>query len=124
MSNVEASYGEGYDVIGDVHGHVDKLIALLRQLGDTERDGAWCHAERTVTLRDAAVIPDATQLHAADNNPVDSLPPTALPDNVPRYAEAPPVILGHYWRTGPPRIEGPNTACVDYSAGSGGKLVA
>jgi hypothetical protein len=23
----------GYDVIGDIHGHADKLIGLLRQMG-------------------------------------------------------------------------------------------
>ena len=84
---------------------------------------AWWR-EDAITLRDGAVIPDGTQLHDPDGNPVDSLPSTALPDNVPRYTDEPPVIFGHYWRSGALRIEGPKTACVDYSAGNGGPLVA
>jgi hypothetical protein len=36
----------GYDVIGDVHGHADKLDGLLRQLGYVERNGAWRHSGR------------------------------------------------------------------------------
>lgn len=36
-----------YDIIGDIHGHVDKLEALLPKLGYRRRDGAWRHAERT-----------------------------------------------------------------------------
>lgn len=37
---------------------------------------------------------------------------------------APPVIFGHYWRTGMPTRTSANTACVDYSACKGGPLVA
>jgi hypothetical protein len=37
----------GYDIIGDVHGQADKLVALLTGLGYRERDGAWRHAERS-----------------------------------------------------------------------------
>ena len=36
----------------------------------------------------------------------------------------PPVVHGHYWLTGDAHSTGPTTACVDYSAGRGGKLVA
>ncbi len=35
-----------------------------------------------------------------------------------------PVFFGHYWRSGERRIIRPNMACVDYSAGKGGPLVA
>ncbi|HSP29784.1 MAG TPA: metallophosphoesterase [Ilumatobacteraceae bacterium] len=35
-----------YDVIGDVHGHADALIGLLRTMGYAERDGAWRHPGR------------------------------------------------------------------------------
>lgn len=35
-----------YDVIGDVHGHVDALKMLLSDLGYRERNGAWRHPER------------------------------------------------------------------------------
>ena len=41
-----------------------------------------------------------------------------------RYTETVPVIHGHYWRTGTPAILTPTVACVDYSAGKGGDLVA
>ena len=40
----------GYDVIGDIHGHADKLIGLLRQMGYEQRSGAWRHAERTAVF--------------------------------------------------------------------------
>lgn len=33
----------GFDVIGDVHGHADALVALLGELGYRERNGAWRH---------------------------------------------------------------------------------
>ena len=37
----------GYDVIGDIHGHSDKLTALLRKMGYRHHLGAWRHPERT-----------------------------------------------------------------------------
>lgn len=36
----------GYDVIGDIHGHADRLESLLTRLGYVERNGAWSHPER------------------------------------------------------------------------------
>jgi diadenosine tetraphosphatase ApaH/serine/threonine PP2A family protein phosphatase len=35
-----------YDIIGDIHGHADKLEALLRKLGYRESARAWRHPER------------------------------------------------------------------------------
>ena len=35
------------DIIGDVHGHADRLEALLRALGYTHARGAWRHPSRT-----------------------------------------------------------------------------
>jgi hypothetical protein len=78
-----------------------------------------------VTLPTAADIPSRTQLHAADNTKIDALPDTPLPDAARHcYAEKIPVLYGHYWRTGDQQVDGPYTACVDYSAGKGGPLVA
>jgi hypothetical protein len=37
----------GHDIIGDVHGHADRLEALLVALGYEHRAGAWRHAART-----------------------------------------------------------------------------
>jgi len=35
-----------------------------------------------------------------------------------------PVFVGHYWLKGKPSVLTPKVACVDYSAGKGGPLVA
>lgn len=54
---------------------------------------------------------------AAFENPV--------PDGVlPSYDNLKPLFLGHYWQTGSPEPLTPKIACVDYSAGKGGPLVA
>ena len=37
----------GYDIIGDVHGQSEKLIALLRRLGYRHHLGAWRHPQHT-----------------------------------------------------------------------------
>ncbi len=37
---------DGVDIIGDVHGHADKLIELLTQMGYRRVDGAWKHPTR------------------------------------------------------------------------------
>lgn len=75
------------------------------------------------TLGDAAEIPaDAT-----DRNHV----PLTLPPEGPLgagthdpYTDDVPVLFGHYWRTEHSVICTPTTACVDFSAGNGGSLVA
>ena len=36
----------GYDVIGDIHGELEALVALLAELGYAERNGAWRHSGR------------------------------------------------------------------------------
>ena len=38
----------GYDVIGDVHGHAEKLEGLLARLGYVATKGAWRHPDRQV----------------------------------------------------------------------------
>lgn len=35
-----------YDIIGDIHGHAEKLRTLLHKLGYRERSGAWQHPDR------------------------------------------------------------------------------
>lgn len=37
-----------FDLIGDIHGHADALVALLRRLGYRERHGAWRQPGRQV----------------------------------------------------------------------------
>ena len=36
-----------YDIIGDIHGQIDKLEALLRKMDYALQQGAWRHPERT-----------------------------------------------------------------------------
>ena len=40
----------GFDVIGDVHGHADRLQRLLAHMGYTERHGVWVHPNRTAVF--------------------------------------------------------------------------
>jgi hypothetical protein len=35
-----------YDIIGDIHGHADRLVELLTLLGYQRADGTYCHRER------------------------------------------------------------------------------
>ncbi len=37
-----------YDLIGDIHGHADKLVQLLELLGYEKAQGTYCHPERKV----------------------------------------------------------------------------
>lgn len=37
----------GYDIIGDIHGHEEKLTALLQKMGYRHYLGAWRHSDRT-----------------------------------------------------------------------------
>ena len=38
---------QGYDVIGDVHGHAAKLENLLRRMEYSDASGVWRHDSRT-----------------------------------------------------------------------------
>ena len=40
----------GFDIIGDVHGHADRLQSLLALMGYTEERGAWTHPDRTAVF--------------------------------------------------------------------------
>lgn len=41
---------DGYDVIGDIHGHADKLVRLLIRLGYRQVHGVWEHPSRQVVF--------------------------------------------------------------------------
>jgi hypothetical protein len=74
----------------------------------------WDAAART--YRDAAHLPPAA---------VAGLPDDPLPDGVhPGELGDTPLLVGHYWMNGRPGRLSPTVACVDYSAGKGGPLVA
>ncbi len=75
----------------------------------------WWDADAT-TYRRLALMPDAQREH---------LPATPIEyDPRVRYDNAKPVFFGHYWMEGEPVLQSPHAACVDYSAGKGGPLVA
>ena len=71
----------------------------------------------------AVVIPNgATTQDGAPYPDVPDVPITVVP--VAPYRDEVPVIFGHYWFEAPLKVTSPHTACVDYSAGKAGPLVA
>ncbi len=87
-------------------------------LGDCLRSEArtrWWDAAAT-TFKASAIV---------DGGSRDQLPEWPIPEEVRfGYADPRPVFIGHYWMQGEPHRLGPHVACVDYSAGKGGPLVA
>ena len=81
----------------------------------------WWDVDAT-TLRRAVRIPRGAKM--SDGQPFPELPDDELPATLQPYLDAVPVIFGHYWYEGKPAKVGPTAACVDYSAGNGGDLVA
>lgn len=88
-----------------------------------DKDGHARHSVRirwwddhAVTYRELAMLPPPER---------ERLPalPVAGRSRV-RYDNAKPVFFGHYWMSGAPAPLSPHAACVDYSAGRGGPLVA
>lgn len=76
----------------------------------------WWETTAHCTYRDIGMVPKGvvlpeSRIESVDN---DSIYPQ----------DAPPVFFGHYWLSGKPRIIRNNLACLDYSAGKGGALVA
>lgn len=74
----------------------------------------WWDAGAT-TLRAASV-----EASIADHLPDDPLPPGSMI----RLDEAKPIMFGHYWMTGEPRLLSPMRACLDFSIAKGGVLCA
>jgi hypothetical protein len=72
--------------------------------------------ESALTYRALAMMPERER-HALPELSVAS-------QDLHRYAGDKPVFFGHYWMTGTPILQTPMAACVDYSAGKGGDLVA
>jgi hypothetical protein len=101
--------GEELDLPSDIHFR-DKDDHLRRRA----RVKWWLSG--TVDWRELAV----------EKNVAQQLPAILIERNGTGYpADALPVFVGHYWRTGTPELFAPNIACVDYSAPEPtGKLVA
>jgi len=68
------------------------------------------------TFREAAIVPPGNEKR---------IPKLALPADWKghRYS-GPPVLFGHYWFTGKPKVISPQFACLDFSVARGGPLVA
>ena len=74
-------------------------------------------------MRAAALIPAATSgLDGLPFPPLPDEPSTAVGAHL--YTDDIPVVVGHYWAKGQPTVLAPTVACVDYSAGMDGPLVA
>jgi calcineurin-like phosphoesterase family protein len=103
---------------------IDVEPAFLDPGGNPRRSARfrWWDAAAD-TVRKGAIVP-------ADAMTVEGTPYPELPDTplgrvpLPPYRDDIPVFYGHYWETGTPHVSGPQTACVDYSAGRTGPLVA
>jgi len=54
----------------------------------------------------------------------EALPDLPIPAHAQVAPSAKPVFFGHYWLTGAPSLQTARAACVDYSVGKGGPLVA
>lgn len=69
-----------------------------------------------VTYREAALLDEVLRQQLPDD-PLPAHARFALPTDKPFF-------IGHYWMTGTPAPLSPRVACLDYSAGKGGPLVA
>lgn len=73
-------------------------------------------AEMATTYPTAAILPEEDR---------QGLPDEVLPKHARiKVIQDRPVFFGHYWMTGTPMPLTDHAACVDYSAGKGGALVA
>lgn len=75
------------------------------------------------TLADIAHIPNPSKNQHAMNHLLQVPADTALLKRLAYLGDC-PVFFGHYWLAGTPQILTPKSACVDYSAGRAGPLVA
>lgn len=98
-------------------------IPLPEPHGFTDKDGIQRKRVRVRWWDESAQrYPEAAMLSPTLREQLPDLP-------IPAHARLPqvaskPVFFGHYWLTGQPEVLGPQSACVDYSAGKGGELVA
>ena len=98
-------------------------IPLPQGYSFTDKDGTKRHRVRVrwwdtsaTTYRQAAILSKAER---------ENLPELSLPEHARlNYPLDKALFFGHYWMTGTPTVLSDKVACVDYSAGNGGSLVA
>ena len=98
-------------------------VALPQGHAFFDKDGCERHNVRLrwwdesgSSYRELAHMPDEARLNLPELA-------VALSDR-PVYDQRKPVFMGHYWMQGTPVLQKQRIACVDYSAGKGGPLVA
>ena len=120
-------------VLSSREGHwaLEVVEALCKGLEVDLPEGQFFH-DKDGHIRHVARVkwwaPDFASLRNSTLAPASVLadmPDIPLPRD-PRLTayDGPPVFFGHYWLTGAPKLAGKKFACVDYSAGKGGPLVA
>ena len=120
-------------VLASNEGHwaFEAVEAVCKGLEINLPEGAIFHDKDGHIRRSARIkwwAPDFASLRnstLAPESVLADMPDIPLPDD-PRLTpyEGPPVFFGHYWRTGLPEIMTKKFACLDYSAGKDGPLVA
>ena len=97
-------------------------VPLPAGCGFHDKDGNWRNRVRVrwwdetcTTYRTAAMLPFWER---------EALPELPLPEYARIGAITKPTLFGHYGLTGAPAPQSAMSACVDYSAGNGGPLVA
>ncbi len=84
------------------HRHPDARLAV------------WRHEAKR--LREVALVPAGS---------AQAVPDIEIPaEHRIGPVEGAPILFGHHWFTGPLKLESPKVACLDWSAGKGGPLVA
>jgi hypothetical protein len=99
-------------------------IPLSKGKTFVDKDG---HVRRSVRVRwwDAGAITFQKASILGDKQLEEQLPLDEIPHEARiGYSGEKPIFFGHYWMKGPQDILSTKVACVDYSAGKGGPLVA
>ena len=84
----------------------------------------WWSPDARTSLRAAAAVPGNAHADAEGRVPFGPLPDRELTDSEQTKLPAPPtdvpVLYGHYWRSGTPRVDvGGKSACLDWSVAQG-----
>jgi hypothetical protein len=104
-------------------------VQLPADLAYLDKDGHERHAARyawwrsdATSLSNGLVIPHDVTTPQGD--PYPALPHTLIESETTPYTDSVPLFFGHYWRHGTLAVADTHVACVDYSAGANGPLVA